>query len=165
MRTSRWAAAALPVLLLAASALAGVAFDLDYSVGGFGIGKEAFDRPVDVVEDKKENIYVLDQGNNRIQVLDRRGRFVREWGGRGFTPGQFDTPNALTIDPAGNIYVADTLNHRIQKFDPNGKLLVTLGRLGSGDGEFNKPMDVHYDPGTGDLFIIEATVVRRMYYK
>ncbi len=88
-------------LALAASASASasdVSFDFRDAVGEFGIGRESFDRPVDVVRDRDENIYVVDQGNNRIQVLDRRGRFLREWGGRGFAPGFFDRPNAIAFD-------------------------------------------------------------------
>ncbi len=139
-----WPAALM--ILLAASAGAEVAFELTYAVGEYGIGRQAFDRPVDVVEDRQENIYVVDQGNNRIEVLDRRGNFVREWGGRGFTAGLFDVPTAITIDRnAGNLFVVDKLNHRIQKFDPTGKLLLALGRLGSTNGDFNNPMDVAVD--------------------
>jgi DNA-binding beta-propeller fold protein YncE len=135
---------------------AGVSFDLDYAVGGFGIGRESFDRPVDVVEDREENIYVVDQGNNRVQVLDRRGRFLREWGGRGFSPGSFDTPTAITID--GNtedLFIVDSSNHRVQKFDKTGKLLLTIGRLGSSRGEFNRPMDVALDR-RGNIYIADT---------
>ncbi len=155
MNRLRWVGLVFLFLVPAGSVLAGVAFDLDYAVGVFGIGREAFDRPVGVVEDRQENIYVVDQGNNRIQVLDRRGRFVREWGGRGFSPGSFDTPSAITLDPAsGNLFVVDFLNHRIQKFDPNGKFLMAIGRLGSADGEFNKPMDVAIDR-SGNIYVAD----------
>lgn len=134
------------LILLALPAGAEVTFDLSYSVGEYGIGRQAFDGPVDVVEDREENIYVVDQRNNRIEVLDRRGNFVREWGGRGFSPGSFDVPTAITMDgTTGNLFVVDKLNHRVQKFDPTGKLLMTLGRLGSGPGDFNNPMDVAID--------------------
>lgn len=143
-------------LLLAGVAPATASFDLVYAVGEFGIGRQSFNKPVDVVEDREENIYVVDQGNNRIQVLDRRGSFVREWGGRGFAPGSFDTPAAIALDRAtGNLVVVDLLNHRIQKFDPSGKLLMTLGRLGSSDGDFNKPTDVAIDK-KGNIFVVDS---------
>lgn len=147
-------------------ALSDVSFELVYSVGGFGIGRESFDRPVDVVEDRDENIYVVDQGNNRVQVLDRRGRFIREWGGRGFTPRYFDTPSAIAIErKTGKLYVVDTLNHRIQVFDPDGSLSKTgatgksivnpIGRLGSGRGDFNRPKDVAVDK-KGNIFVADT---------
>src|SRR5512146_2585266 len=77
------------VSVLSTPAASDVAFDLVYAVGDYGIGRRSFDKPVDVVEDQQENAYVVDQGNNRIQVLDRRGTFLREWWGRGFAPGSF----------------------------------------------------------------------------
>ncbi|OYV96026.1 MAG: hypothetical protein B7Z62_08965, partial [Deltaproteobacteria bacterium 37-65-8] len=120
---NRWFIAIALSLAVAASAPAasGVSFDFRDAFGGFGIGRESFDRPVDLVRDRDENIYVVDQGNNRIQVLGRRGRYLREWGGRGFTPGYFDTPNAIAIDrAAGVLFVVDTGNHRVQKFDLKG---------------------------------------------
>ena len=48
-----------------------VRFGLDESWGSFGIGRESFDRPVDVAVDRDDHKYVVDYGNNRIQVLDR----------------------------------------------------------------------------------------------
>lgn len=146
----------LLVLSLPAMAAAGVSFELEYAAGGFGIGRESFDRPVDVVEDRDERIYVVDQGNNRIQVLDRRGRFVREWGGRGFSPGSFDTPVAIAFDRREEaLFVVDSQNHRIQKFDTSGKLLLTFGRLGSSNGDFNKPMDVALDK-KGNIYVADT---------
>ncbi|MGZ8460598.1 MAG: hypothetical protein ACXWW2_09225 [Candidatus Deferrimicrobiaceae bacterium] len=86
---NRWFVAIVLSLAMAASAseASDVSFDFRDAVGGFGIGRESFDRPVDIVRDRDENIYVVDRANNRVQVLDRRGRYLREWGGRGFSPG------------------------------------------------------------------------------
>ncbi|MBF8257979.1 MAG: NHL repeat containing protein [Actinobacteria bacterium] len=149
------AAVLLLVLWGAGRAAAEVSFELQYSVGGFGIGRQSFDQPVDAVEDREENVYVVDQGNNRVQVLDRRGTFLREWGGRGFTPGLFDRPAAIAIDPVtGNLFVVDRLNNRVQKFDRNGKFLMAIGRLGSGDGDFNRPMDVALDKN-GNIYVAD----------
>lgn len=156
MGRMRLAAAVLVFALLAGTARADVTFEFEDSFGGFGIGRERFDQVADVGVDRDENVYVLDRGNNRIQVLDRRGRFLREWGGRGFRPGSFDAPTAIAIDRnAGFLLVVDTGNHRIQKFDLNGKLLLNIGGLGSGSGEFNKPSDVAIDK-RGNLFVADT---------
>jgi len=133
-----------------------VSFDLEYSVGEFGIGRGNFDRPVGLVEDRDENVYIVDQGNNRIQVLDRRGRFVREWGGSGFSPGLFDNPVAIAFGRSfDDLYVVDQQNYRIQKFDRRGNLLSTFGSLGSRDGFFNKPSDIAVDR-QGNLYVADT---------
>jgi tripartite motif-containing protein 71 len=156
MRRMRLAVAVLALVSLAGAARADVSFEFENAFGGFGIGRERFDQVADVAVDRDENVYVLDRGNNRIQALDRRGRFLREWGGRGFSPGSFDAPSAIVIDRnAGFLLVVDTGNHRIQKFDLNGKLLLNFGRLGSGDGEFNKPSDVALDK-RGNIFVSDT---------
>jgi len=150
----------LAVLLLSVGgsglAQAGVSFEFQAAYGGFGIGRESFDQPVDAVVDREENIYVVDRGNNRIEVLDRRGRYLREWGRPGIAPGSFDGPSAIAIERnAGILWVVDTNNHRLQKFDLKGKLLMTLGSLGSAGGEFNKPSDVTFDKN-GNLYVADT---------
>jgi DNA-binding beta-propeller fold protein YncE len=143
------------LLSFTGAAFAEPSFDADDSWGRFGIGREAFDHPVDVVADRDENMYIVDQGNNRIQVLDRRGRFLREWGGRGFGKGSFDNPTTIAIDTSSSVlYVLDTGNNRVQKFDLSGKYLLEFGRLGSGRGEFNKPTDLALDR-KGNLYVAD----------
>ncbi|MBI5342023.1 MAG: NHL repeat-containing protein [Deltaproteobacteria bacterium] len=156
MRCFRVVSLTVLCIALAGSAGADVSFELQSAFGGFGIGRESFDRPVDVVQDRDENVYVVDQGNNRVQVLDRRGNFVREWGGRGFSPGAFDHPVAIIADKdTGNLFVVDKQNHRIQKFDTKGKLLLTIGRLGSSKGDLNAPMDVALDK-KGSIYVADT---------
>src|SRR5512143_29287 len=100
MRRNAAAAALALVLALAifpARARAEAEFEATESFGDRGIAKGSFDRPVDVVRDHDENFYVVDQGNNRIEVFDRRGRFLRSWGSRGISESNFDLPSALAI--------------------------------------------------------------------
>ncbi len=156
MRNLRIPTIALLLLLaLGGAAFSDPVFESDEAWGRFGIGREAFDHPADLVGDRDENMYIVDRGNNRVQVLDRRGRFLREWGGRGFGKGSFDNPSGIVIDRgAGVLYVLDTGNNRIQKFDLAGKYILEFGRLGSGRGEFNKPSDLALDR-KGNLFVAD----------
>jgi len=112
-------------------------YKLDLSYGGFGLGVGLFDTPVTVAVDDQENMYVVDQGNFRIQKFDRFGVFQFAWGRQGMGDGEFITDAGhelrmtgefefnkplgilLDKDDASNltmIHVVDSLNNRIQRF-------------------------------------------------
>jgi DNA-binding beta-propeller fold protein YncE len=66
--------------------------------------------------DTSGNIFVVDEGNNRIQKFDSNGNFITKWGTEGTGNGQFDEPTGIAIDSSGNVYVVDRGNSRIQVF-------------------------------------------------
>jgi DNA-binding beta-propeller fold protein YncE len=114
-----------------------------------------FGYATDVVTDRAGNFYVSEYGeNDRIQVFDPQGRWLRQWGGHGYDPGQFLRPRALAIDDQDQIYVADSGNHRIQVFDTSGKLLRMWGERGTSPGQMSYPYDVQLGPD-GHLYVCE----------
>ena len=66
-------------------------------------------------------IYVVDTGNERVQLFTRDGAFVDAWGGYGSGPDQLIEPVGIALGPDGNVYVADSGNARISIFTPDGK--------------------------------------------
>jgi uncharacterized protein (TIGR03663 family) len=89
-----------------------------------GSGKSTiFFGPRAIAIDKQGHLYVTDTGNKRVQVFDREGNFIAQFGKAGSGNGEFNEPVGIAIDQSGNIYVADTWNERIQVFDPNFKFL------------------------------------------
>lgn len=114
-----------------------------------------FGYPTDAVLDSAGNFYVAEYGeNDRIQVFDRDGKWLRQWGGYGYEPGEFRRPRALAIDAQDHIYVADSCNHRIQVFDTTGKLLRMWGERGSAPGEMSYPYDIAIGPD-GSIYVCE----------
>ena len=59
-------------------------FDLDLnfvlSIGSRGKGRGEFNQPYDIKFDTAWNIYVAEWGNKRVQVMDKSGKFIREFG-------------------------------------------------------------------------------------
>ncbi|MDQ3694754.1 MAG: 6-bladed beta-propeller [Chloroflexota bacterium] len=80
----------------------------------------SFFGPRDVVAYDDE-IYVVDTGNERIQVFGADGEFRRLWGGYGTGPGQLIEPVGIAVDGAGIIHVADSGNARISRFTAAGE--------------------------------------------
>ena len=75
--------------------------------------------PQDIVIDSSNNVYVADQGNNRVQKFGGNGNFITKWGYNGTADGLFSSPIGLSVDSSGNVYVSDTDNNRIQVFAPS----------------------------------------------
>jgi len=63
-------------------------------------------------------MYVINQNNARIEIIDRAsGKMLSSVGrGAGHFPGQFDQPHGLAVDSQGSIYVTENRGRRIQKF-------------------------------------------------
>jgi len=78
--------------------------------------------PRDVAIGPYRQLYVLDQGRNRVVRLDPEGENFAEWGQKGTNEGEFSDPTGL--DVAGDrVFVADAGNSRIQVFDLDGKFI------------------------------------------
>jgi hypothetical protein len=126
-------------------------YKLDLSYGGFGLGVGLFDTPVSVAVDDQENMYVVDQGNFRIQKFDRFGIFQFAWGRQGMGDGEFieqagpvlrmtgefdfNKPIGILVDRDDTrnlvrVHIVDSLNNRIQRFlliQHQGELFPSFG--------------------------------------
>ena len=57
--------------------------------------------PHDLAMDSAGRIFVGDRGNNRVQIFDQNGNFIKEWP-------QFGRPSGLFIDDNDMLYVTDS---------------------------------------------------------
>ena len=69
-----------------------------------------------VAVDEQGYIFVADSGNNRIQIFNPDGTFLRCFGRWGQADGEFKGLEGIAVNSAGRILVADRENHRIQIF-------------------------------------------------
>ena len=104
-----------------------------------------FSRPTNVAVDKDGNVYVTDTFNNRIEIFDAEGHFIREFGKAGDGPGYFARPKGVAIDSDGHVWVADALQDRVQVFTPEGKLLIWMGGHGLLPGQFSTVAGLTFD--------------------
>ncbi len=96
-----------------------------------------FSKPTNVAVDKEGLVYVSDTLNDRIEIFDADGNFVRTFGKPGDGPGYFARPKGIAIDGDGHVWVADGVQERVQVFSPEGQLLIWMGGHGAYPGQFN----------------------------
>lgn len=105
-----------------------------FDFGKRGNGPGEFNLPRDVAIGKDGRLYVVDNGNFRIQIFDAGGRYLKSFGKIGIMPGDFAQPKDAAADAAGNLYVTDTAYGNIQIFDSEGNLLMFIGGRSDRDG-------------------------------
>jgi sugar lactone lactonase YvrE len=104
-----------------------------------------FAKPSGMAVDKDGNLYVADTLNNRIEVFDADGQFVRAFGKHGDGPGYFARPKGVAIDGDGHIWVADGMEDRVQVFNQEEQLLISFGGHGLLPGQFEALTNVICD--------------------
>ncbi|MCP4218007.1 MAG: 6-bladed beta-propeller [bacterium] len=90
-----------------------------------------FRLPGDVKIGNDGLVYILDSGNNRIQVFDTSANYIRTIGRGGQGPGDFANPFSLALDKNNNLVVADYNNQRIQVFNKAGQYLSSFKTTGT----------------------------------
>ena len=89
----------------------------------------------------RQQVYVCDRDNHRIQVFDLDLNFIRSIGSRGKGRGEFNWPHDAKFDTAGNMYVVEYANERMQVMDSSGRFIQVFGR--EGEGKLDRPMALH----------------------
>ena len=90
------------------------------SIGTQGTLPGQFNFPMGLCINSREELYVCDSRNNRVQVLDLQLKFKRMLGGRSEGRSPFWFPSDVAFDSSDNIYVCDSHNDQIRVFTPNG---------------------------------------------
>jgi sugar lactone lactonase YvrE len=146
--------------------------------GGNALNAE-LNNPQGIALDAAGNLYIADQGNQRIRLVTPSG-IISTFAGNGKAgysgddvPAigtELNNPQGVVVDPSGNVYIADSGNYRIRLVNLAGTIttFAGTGAPGSlGDGSpaalatFTSPTSLTLD-SKGDLYITDtgANVVR-----
>jgi len=138
--------------------------------GGSALSAQLY-YPTGLACDASNNLYIADQGTNRVRWINVSTGIINTYAGIGpfGTTGSYsgdggpanaaglNNPNALAFDASGNLYISDLLNNRIRKVTASTGVITTVAGNGtsgySGDGglptsaEINTPNSVALNAG------------------
>jgi sugar lactone lactonase YvrE len=115
--------------------------------GGKGTEPGKFDVAHGMAIDAKGLLWVTDRENQRLQVFDQDGKFVREIKYAGL-------PCALDIG-GQNIYMVNGFAGQVLKMDLDGKVLAAIGKPGTGVGEFGEAHFIAVSP-KGEIYVADS---------
>ena len=128
--------------------------------------------PTGLAFDSSNNLYIADEGNERIREVHTSTGIISTIAGNGTTgysgdgglatSAEFDDPSEIAFDGSGDLYIADALNHVVREINHSTGDISTVAGNGtsgdSGDGgpstsaELKEPYSLAVD-SAGDLFI------------
>lgn len=142
--------------------------------GGPAISAE-LSSPGGLVLDAAGNLYIADEGNQRIRkvaistgiITTVAGNGTRGFSGDGglATNAELNLPSAVALDAAGNLYIADLFNSRVRRVDVSTAIITTFAGSGTegntGDGgpatsATLSPINLKFD-SAGDLYICNTS--------
>ena len=165
--------------------VAGGGVDSWTSFGGDGGPATAalFNNPYGVATDAQGNIYIADQFNHSIRMINKATGVITTIAGKGpdhagysgdngpATQAMLNMPVSVAVDQDGNIYIADSGNHVIRKVT-NGNITTIAGSGVSGyigDGaaatsaKLNSPRSLAVDK-LGNVYVVDMgnNVIRQI---
>ena len=117
------------------------------SWGGKGTEPGKFEVAHGIAMDAKGQLWVTDRENQRIQIFDQDGVYVKEVKFAGL-------PCSLEIGPQ-YIYMVNGFAGQLLRLDLNGNVLAAVGKPGKGLGEFGEAHAISVSP-KGDIWVADT---------
>jgi DNA-binding beta-propeller fold protein YncE len=124
-----------------------------------------FSKPTNVAVNADGDVFVSDTLNDRVEVFDADGNFIRAFGKNGDALGNFARPKGIAIDSDGHVWVADAMLNRLTVLTPEGQPLMAFGGYGIGPAQFQALTGLAFDGKSKRLFSAEQVYGRIQMFR
>lgn len=115
---------------------------LEDELGGYGWEEGRFDSPSDISVHQGFYVYVLDQGNRRVQRFKLDGDYIDVPIGED----EAGTPIGIDVGIGGEMLLVDADAEIVRVYSQFGEELEPVGEFGSAEGQLVSPIDVCVGP-------------------
>jgi streptogramin lyase len=140
------AAVAVGILIAPMSATAKPNYAYAFSIGSYGSENGQFNDPDSIAVDSKDNLWVADRRNHRVEKFNSKGEFILSRSlGLGY-------PEDIAVDSSDGIWVAESTGYRtLLHVGSSGELSVVDT---TGKGVLNDPVAVALD-AAGNIWTVD----------
>jgi uncharacterized protein (TIGR03663 family) len=137
--------------------------------GGGGVLDGYLDEPVgiaiapDNALSSATGIYVADTWNQRVQVFDANGTYLRQWSIAGWDVGLADEKPYLAVDAIGYVYITDPGHYRVLAFDHLGNYVLCFGQYGFDEQSFALPTGIAV-ADDGSIYVVDSHSARVLVF-
>ncbi|OVE76127.1 hypothetical protein BVX98_06515 [bacterium F11] len=107
-------------------------------ISSFGDDKNLFSRPVDMVLDQADNLWILDAGDHSIKKVSKDGVVEKKVGEKGRKEGYLKDPIYLVLRKDNSFLVVDKNGGRVQALGPDGLFLFAIRNPGKEKGQVSE---------------------------
>ena len=101
------------------------------------------------------NVYVADEGNDRVDEFKENGEYVTKFGSKGTSNGEFEDASGLAVSANGaDLYVTDWGNDRVQEFTTAGAYVLQFASKGTANGQLDGPEGIAVN-SAGDIYVVD----------
>lgn len=124
-------------------------------IGSPGTAEGEFNRAEGIGIGPRDEMFVADSCNHRIQVFSTDGKFLRAHGKAGSNGGELSYPYDIRVDAQGLQYICEFGNSRLSVFDAQDRLVELIGKAGAEPGRFANPWAIALD-SKGNLYVADS---------
>ncbi|MCX8072081.1 MAG: hypothetical protein N3C12_06490 [Candidatus Binatia bacterium] len=121
-----------------------------FAIGGTpGVDPGQFRQPSGLAIGPKNELFVCDTWNHRIQVFSKAGEYLRQYVADLFSP------RGVAVTRSGTLFIADSGNNRVVVLSPDGTIVDRWDGSNNGGTPLREPVGIVVDEETSTVYVTD----------